>query len=113
MNHLTIDQCKNLKEWGYLQESKFLLCKYDNETVWRHEYLEDTLGYPGDDYYACPTLEELIEWLGDDIHALYHSSKGWEAVDSTISVKYVYGTGKTPLEAVYALCEALKGTNEN
>lgn len=77
MTVLTLEQCRNLSEWGFD-------VKTDSHWWWNGH----TDGFGKDDEsryavfgkgqrmpggkrkYACPTLDELIEWLGDDFHSL-------------------------------------------
>lgn len=109
MNHLTLDQCKKLKELGYPQDTFFgwevlpsgkALLK--NALPWP-DYADWTKQY-GKALIACPTLEELIDWLGEDFYDLMREDDR----TYTAHMNGDRGEGKTPLEAVYNLCVALK-----
>lgn len=110
MYQLTIDQCKKLKKIGFPQYTYFWWNQNRNRFEGYDYYLAS--GQSGDqgDHVACPTLEELIEWLGDDFNQLrwhpsdYHQKGGFMAYNRTENSEvYREGFGTTPLEAVYNL----------
>ncbi len=104
MDYLTLDQCKNLKEWGLPQSTPL---QYFSKVVGKGSYLlhEDSDQFPGINPVACPSLEELIEWLGKDFMRLVHQGNDTWGIWSNNGTSYC--CYKTPLEAVFALAEAL------
>jgi hypothetical protein len=145
MTHLTLEQCQRLKEIGFPQytERSFFEDLTGLGTpsthrspatrpVFEHEPNGDDEGY----LCSCPTLEELIEWLGDDIGCLsrdmttypdpHHSQ--WVAVQARYKSFGNYPDswamdrsgfeivendpqirkfGSNPLEAIYSLALAI------
>ncbi len=104
----TLEQSKQLKEWGAPQDTCF-------------GYYGDELYLSGDmenrRYYhlvakssAAYTFQELVEWLGDDFISLHKEvlpdsvDDGWSAEDFDNQC-----FGSNLLEAVFNLCEAIKG----
>lgn len=122
LTHLSLEQCQELKRLGFPQ-------KYDgNLGCWFLRLLSD--GYEwysreewrtkgvAREYIPCPTLEELIDWLGDDLHGMSRAPRWmsggndqWQAMGISKNTNYKKGYGKTPLEAVYNLTVALKSPN--
>ena len=103
MQHLSIEQCKSLKSLGFPQITT--LGWYENK---RTGYSIDHGGMP-DLYVACPTLENLIEWLGDTIISITQETEvAWSAKDN----KGISHWATNPLEAVYNLACAVKGNHE-
>lgn len=124
----TPEQSKRLKELGFPQDKSeyyYYLKNYNDVNGWRNVhagYLE-MVGGPGagefclDDYSfssksyemaAAPDLGDLIEWLGDDFQSLDRSftvGGKWEAV----SLRGQCFFAETPLDAVVALAEKVKG----
>lgn len=113
MDYLTLDQCKNLKEWGLPQSTPL---QYFSKVVGEGSYLlhEDSDQFPGINPVACPSLEELIEWLGDQSFLIVFNRNSlhlrkWVAIARYTTI----GEGETPLEAVYALVLAIKGGGDD
>jgi hypothetical protein len=119
VKHLSLEQCKKLKEIGFPQGT--------TNTLWYHH--EDEIGDIRTDLYTdneienlyadthidawdCPTLEELIEWLGDDIWSLLRKEPGSSFVAHN-AYGALKGEGATPLEACYNLAIAVKSPDEN
>ena len=125
MNHLSLEQCKKLEELGFPQDGcDFYWIDYRRET--RPPYL--AYRTPEETYsalrvaeeFACPTLDELLDWLQNDyandinMHNLQLSQvwnkHEWEVHIETAELKCLgCGYGVTPLEAVYELAVAVKG----
>jgi hypothetical protein len=129
MNLLSLDQCRKLKEWGYPQADAYFhwyLYEPDGqwetqspEPVWmevnRGNWEYDAAVENEEECYADPTLDELIVWLGDDILSLDRavSTAGntyWWTRPRLKDTKRI--TGKTLLEAVFKLAEALNQPKE-
>jgi len=102
MNHLTLEQCEKLKELGFPQDTWF---RYGHVSHKYEVFGEDTGLMEWET--ACPTLEELIEWLNQEDQFLsiveWQQPHYWSATSNDGS-----GKGKNPLEAVYLLACAVK-----
>lgn len=65
------------------------------------------------DFLACPSLEDLIGWLGESFDGLTHiPNTGFQAeghATNGLEKGYCIDHGKKSLEAVFNLCVALKG----
>lgn len=111
----TLEQSQNLKELGAPQNTQFYWVKSETEEVYAlyfSEYLND---HPLT--FAAYTLDELIEWLGDDLNTLTNAnSDEWTAgnfwVFDDCGFIGAIGKGNTPLEAVYALADPLVGLEQ-
>lgn len=111
MTHLTISQCQKLKEIGFPQEDvHFFYSQYGSLEFVEQAGWEGSIAafYPQSDV-ACPTLESLIEWLGEDFWHLNmeiipdSEEDAWSAEGENYQC---YGV--TPLEATYNLAVAIK-----
>lgn len=108
MNHLTLEQCQNLKEIGFPQDTVFI---WYEPRYPEKKYVHHKSHYPHCDDrradLACPTLEELLEWLTpqlkEEIELSTYPAGNWDACISHTNE----GKGYTPLEAVYNLILAL------
>ena len=114
MNKLSLEQCKSLKKWGYPQDSQKDTFYYsDRENAGISPVFNDgESDYRG--YVACPTLEELIEWLRNEFWTLKNEGgKTWYVQGDTGETEnnIILTEGDTPLLAVYALAEALHSNN--
>lgn len=102
----SLEQSKKLKELGAPQDT--ILCFSERGVTW---FKEDIVSHPVIVKCAAYTLQELIEWLGDDFTSL---DSGGEIQEKKVSRYYVatgkrgYFGGITPLEAVYNLAVAIK-----
>ena len=108
----TLEQSNRLKELGAPQEVSHYSWYKDEKWQGPYSRLEwDEIGYGNEKRYAAYTLSELIEWLGDDFHFLQRKDNGLFYCISAFEkeVQTLYGPGATPLDAVFALCEAVKG----
>jgi hypothetical protein len=123
MNHLTVEQCRKLREVGFPQKTLLWQMPCRN---W--EEGEDPANYPNIVYglgtgnpghqhmvseeypmLACPTLEELLEWLGYQFMRLFQNEeKRWEATYAVKMRGLETASGATPLEAVYNLAITIK-----
>ncbi len=118
-NHLTLAECRQLKEWGYPQKSKEWL--YEDEGVIRR----GIYGYKPNAYcYAVPTVEGMMEFARDllrqvdrdyDINIcsvggqwqVYHLQNGLVGDDMCLV------EDNSPLLALYKLAEQVhKGKDE-
>lgn len=118
MKHLTRDQCEKLRSIGYPQETDFA---YDVDTLEYRTITWAAYKELPEGIVACPTLDDLIEWIGYEDFMLFYNNlsdeetgsigrdKGWYASKSLLG-GWEY-RGDTPLEAVYVLCLAIKGDN--
>lgn len=134
MNHLTLDQCTELKRLGFDHETDFVIGNpYLSSGDWDKTVADFIAGVPSQlntskevwaykdeesaihimNPIACPTLEELILWLGDDFKLVEKRSFptryvawGWKMEDDMPPKE-----GGTPLEAVYSLAEAIYKPN--
>lgn len=125
MNHLTIEQCKKLKEIGFPQDTAYfhyadyeIVGRENNYETIGHKYILQhgysevpitNIAFPRD-RYSCPTMEELIEWLGDDFVDLQLPSKEEGFYSTSI---HNSSKGDTHLEAVYNLAIAINTPNPN
>ena len=125
VNHLNLDQCEKLRDLGYPQDTSFLVRVINHTTTPDAPLMvRHTLNrkYTKSEqkqllWVACPTLEELIEFLPDSTHgnsfvlsfSHFRPNKGkWRA---GYSDRY-FGIGNTPLESVYALAVSIHGKEE-
>ncbi len=115
MNHLSLDQCQKLKELGFPQNTYF----YWTPNVVYEVPPEASSTYsisagPETEYdVACPTLEELLEWLGDDFLGIGKYDGGKRQPYAAMSEEGRHHCpGADPLEAVYNLCLAVKEYQE-
>lgn len=108
VNNLTLEQCKKLKELGFPQESFTFYLQSDGKGA----YLLKCL-LPGSFYdrthtcYVCPTLEELIEWLGEDFHELIRSKENNSIWWNSEGQRGPSEDKATPLEAVYNMAVSI------
>lgn len=107
MNHLTYDQCKNLKEWGLAQDTEYDIGEGSLRAHGTSEFWV-SLNNP----IACPGLEELLEWLGRPYELYHYPNDTYCAVvfdeNKDGSVQTLKGHSRSlMLRAVYALAEAL------
>lgn len=115
MTRLTLDQCENLKKWGMPQRtylSYWEVNEFADDWEWKiADERDEFLDCPVRAVIACPTLEELLEWLGDDFNQMrnMHDGEGYQAYN--YGEPHLKGAGNTPLEAVYELAEALHASN--
>lgn len=111
---LTLEQCRNLKVWGFPQTTQcwWTFCPVaGSETEWTHVWTPDNRNYLPMTY-ACPDLEELIDWIGQRFESLTYSPspirKGKEWLAEALMDQSRLGRyGTTPLDALYRLAESL------
>lgn len=110
MTHLSIEQCVKLKEIGFPQgTTDFSLVNEGTLRVWT-----ETINPDYHEAYACPTLSEIIEWLGDRFVRLvkWEDAPGYRA-DGKVQAKrkgffhQPQAEGPTPIIAVYHLAAAI------
>lgn len=114
MNVTNLEQSRLLKEWGAPQDTTFRWFQWDGRerlvTVSENSYFEDNGGISLQ-ICAANSIEELIEWLGDDFKSLQRH----EGYANAFGYQWTVNGGKkifeTSLEAVFNLCEAVKGDN--
>lgn len=131
MNLTTLEQSKNLKEWGAPQDTShywFDVLSDDGkekghyilrEADWKYDAGE----FGGDKAIAAYDLESLIAWLGDDMYSLLKRGKDGVVEGDSITVGsgtyweanngYGWKSGRAdmPLEAVYALARSIHQPN--
>lgn len=118
----TLEQSQKLKELGAPQETEhdWYSITLSDKTHYRcvprlDEAIFSTLGGKTVKEYAAYTLEELIEWLGEDFYKLYHDlaehpNRAWFAKNvDDLTTNGICASGKSALEAVYNLAVAVKG----
>lgn len=127
MNHLSVEQCRKLKEVGFQQDIADAyydeaggFCHtlwYPDEIITTADHKEFSVGKT-----AIPTLEELIEWLGEQkrpkgscafaalirVNENEYQSESEALFEHNLQENTVVGNGVTPLEAVYNLAVAVK-----
>lgn len=124
MNHLTIEQCRKLKDLGFPQDSHeyYSLNKNNGEYDvscygWDTFAAEQGIGRQYETICSCPTLDELIEWITDNYlqdsidpnsrFRLYLATNGWNIACESGSFRWEV-VGESPLEACYTLAIAIK-----
>ena len=122
MSLTTLEQSKNLKEWGAPQDTShywFDVLSDDGkekghyilrEADWKYDAGE----FGGDKAIAAYDLESLIEWLGNDFCCLWAPmGEGgcWKA-DGKDRENVFAKSWVSPLEAVYALAEYMHLTTK-
>lgn len=116
MNLTTIEQSKKLREWDAPQKGDNLSFHVFSHSA--HHYPEwficespyESDGERISESVAAYDLESLIEWLGHDFRLLKQFNK-FESVESNRWLAEGLSftvSGATPLEAVFALCVAIK-----
>lgn len=108
MEHLTtnLEQSKLLKEWGAPQNTVYF---YGDGTLYMGgKKPPESYVFGKKEYCSAYTLQELINWLGDDFIDITHNR-----VDPYYFCYYAREEkmvqGSTPLEAVFLLAQAIKG----
>ncbi len=119
MNNITVslEQAKRLKEWGAPQNTEFNWIIVDDGPQVFHNSKEFELSdYKFAIYKGCAayTLSELLEWLGDDFNQIRNMHDDYRGRYAAYNYtdnrdEYAEAYGDTPLDAVFALCEAVKG----
>lgn len=105
MNLTTLEQSKKLKEWGAPQDTErsWYLNPYNVNT----DFILETTSKVADvrylERYAAYDLESLIGWLGYSFRGL----ATMKDLDYTAMGMDFQFQSNTPLEAVYALAEAI------
>jgi len=119
MNLTTLEQSKELKEWGVPQDTNFIYLKLDENNWFKQpQYLTIPRNSGGfREFIAAYDLESLIGWLQSKYpdHDMYNiqlsqvwNKNEWEAHVETAELTCEgCGYGETPLDAVMALCEAI------
>jgi len=111
MTRLTPDQCRNLKAWGYPQDTELAYC--EGTLMFRRIYWPAFGDSVPDNVTACPTLEELLEWMKNEFWKLQHDGLDyWEIQGQDYNEAIHIIRSPSPLEAAYALCEALYAKKE-
>jgi hypothetical protein len=109
---MNYELAKTLKDAGFPQETKYFWFNPFKEQGWRlvkeHEW--DFNGHH--EWYASPTLEELIEACGDKFYSLFTSddiflNKKWFACYINEGKNVTGSIGDTKVEAVAKLWLAL------
>lgn len=93
--------CKSLKDAGFPQNTRSFWIKPLTHGTWvvADDMREDKTKLPDDvwkEYYACPSLEELIDACGWQLYELHHQAyKPWRVICEAGTVE-----GNTHIEAV-------------
>jgi len=119
MTVTNLEQSRWLKSVGAPQNTEFQWFKKVVGEGWYllHEDSDQFSG--GEDGIAAYDLESLIGWLGNDFRAVEKGDVNFWAGVSNIKKEShgIYGRvfreGNTPLEAVFALAEAIHGKENN
>ena len=123
MTTTTLEQSKKLKELGMVDSPTLVWIQLKHELTdtknWDTWNLQLTSivhkASPLSDYniVSAYTLDELIEWLGDDYFNLDRSGSDWWATNSYLGEEQnTVAKGGSPLDAVYNLAIAVKGGTE-
>lgn len=95
-------QSQWLKEAGAPQDTANVWIKASHSGHW---FVRERV--KGHEELSSFTLQELMEWLGDDLEEVYHDPQceGWFAYST--GRKKDTGAFVNPLEAVFNLCSAI------
>ncbi len=111
MQHLNLEESLRLEELGFPLTSHFYRLTGEPDRIIDQSVMNGKTFSDMNRPVACPTLSELIDWLGEEFDSLerYHHGHPeiWYATGNHLHTENY----ATPLEAIYALATAIKTNN--
>lgn len=121
MKHLTLEQCEKLKELGFPQNTHLRWKKEKDYMPQSYRIAAEEgyvlkptpirgLGTAMNVFISCPTLEEMIDWLGEDFREVAQYTKEIRMTKPFYASSFdgKVENGESPLEAVYNLIVDIK-----